>query len=54
MNWLLIVMIAGQFSFAEILDTKTECGNLGNAQVTQHAEVTFVCLTTESLLQISE
>lgn len=50
MNWLMIVLIAGNFSFAKIVDDEAECTKVG-VFYTQGIEyaASYVCIKADAI-----
>lgn len=55
MNWLMIVLVAGNFHFVKIADTQESCEKMGQfyTQGIEHV-ASHVCISSEYLLEAIE
>lgn len=47
MNWLLIVLTAGNFTLARITDTEKSCVDMGTFYTQTIEQVSFVCVRSD-------
>lgn len=54
MNWLLIVLTAGNFSYSNILHSEASCEALGKYYQQQYEDTSFICMSPEAITETLE
>ncbi len=49
MNWILIVMVAGNLHFTRIMDDETSCTKLGEIYASQDAS--YLCISSKTVFE---
>ena len=53
MNWVLIVLVAGNFTFAKVMDTEAACEKVGT-MFTVNDGAEFVCVSSTAFVEMVE